>query len=350
MIKQHCFTRKAFTLIELLVVIAIIIILAAILFPVFQTAREKARQSTCLSNMKQILTGMLQYTQDNDEYMPIAYSAKYMFGPADDANNIHSLSPCTDQSGNGQACGGVDGQPSGIPAEIQPYSNNWGIYQCPDDHVMATSAEVSNNGANAVLGTYTKTTATAGPAPGHFNLVGMTYAQAWGTTYQFGHQSFSNPIPPTGLKTSTGYLENGICATLQSGKQPAVPGSASYTDCEVIASPTDTILISGSKGTWGSINTNDTLAPTGYGEVPVSAFTRPADTKIIHEWNTSFVDKAVTGTTYNFHPNGTTCGFIDGHVRFFIKIEDYTTGCDGLDWAWDTPGSCNIKGYQRTAS
>jgi len=56
-----------FTLIELLVVIAIIAILAAILFPVFAKAREKARQASCLSNMKQILLGSLMYAQDYDE-------------------------------------------------------------------------------------------------------------------------------------------------------------------------------------------------------------------------------------------------------------------------------------------
>jgi prepilin-type N-terminal cleavage/methylation domain-containing protein/prepilin-type processing-associated H-X9-DG protein len=59
--------KDGFTLIELLVVIAIIAILAAILFPVFAKAREKARQSTCASNLKQIGEALLQYVQDNDE-------------------------------------------------------------------------------------------------------------------------------------------------------------------------------------------------------------------------------------------------------------------------------------------
>ncbi|BDI30275.1 hypothetical protein CCAX7_23260 [Capsulimonas corticalis] len=59
--------QAGFTLIELLVVIAIIAILAAILFPVFAKAREKARQISCLSNLKQLGLGMLQYNQDNDE-------------------------------------------------------------------------------------------------------------------------------------------------------------------------------------------------------------------------------------------------------------------------------------------
>ena len=62
--------RRGFTLIELLVVIAIIAILAAILFPVFAKAREKARQTSCLSNVKQLLLAELQYAQDYDEHLP----------------------------------------------------------------------------------------------------------------------------------------------------------------------------------------------------------------------------------------------------------------------------------------
>ena len=64
--------RLGFTLIELLVVIAIIAILAAILFPVFAKAREKARQASCLSNIKQLSLGFLQYAQDYDEVMCLA--------------------------------------------------------------------------------------------------------------------------------------------------------------------------------------------------------------------------------------------------------------------------------------
>lgn len=61
--------RRGFTLIELLVVIAIIAILAAILFPVFARAREKARQTSCLSNVKQIILGVMMYAQDYDEVL-----------------------------------------------------------------------------------------------------------------------------------------------------------------------------------------------------------------------------------------------------------------------------------------
>ncbi|MBI5835199.1 MAG: DUF1559 domain-containing protein [Armatimonadetes bacterium] len=66
--------RRGFTLIELLVVIAIIAILAAILFPVFAKAREKARQSSCTSNMKQMGLGFMAYVQDYDETFPQSYT------------------------------------------------------------------------------------------------------------------------------------------------------------------------------------------------------------------------------------------------------------------------------------
>jgi len=65
--------RRGFTLIELLVVIAIIAILAAILFPVFARAREKARQTSCLSNDKQLGLGIMMYAQDYDERYNFAY-------------------------------------------------------------------------------------------------------------------------------------------------------------------------------------------------------------------------------------------------------------------------------------
>ena len=65
-----------FTLIELLVVIAIIAILSAILFPVFARARENARRSSCMSNMKQIGLGIMQYTQDYDEKYPQSWNGR----------------------------------------------------------------------------------------------------------------------------------------------------------------------------------------------------------------------------------------------------------------------------------
>jgi prepilin-type N-terminal cleavage/methylation domain-containing protein/prepilin-type processing-associated H-X9-DG protein len=86
-------TDNGFTLIELLIVIAIIAILAAILFPVFATARAKARATACLSNMKQIGLGNLQYVQDNDDTEPLAQFN--MTGLGSSCSTVSSGTPCT---------------------------------------------------------------------------------------------------------------------------------------------------------------------------------------------------------------------------------------------------------------
>src|SRR5437762_877027 len=101
--------NRGFTLIELLVVIAIIAILAAILFPVIAQAREKARQTTCLSNLKQIGIGQAMYTQDYDETLPYAQTTN-------------------DPSAT------VQGNPRVVlnwPAFLYPYTKSVGIYRCP---------------------------------------------------------------------------------------------------------------------------------------------------------------------------------------------------------------------------
>ena len=115
--------RAGFTLIELLVVIAIIAILAAILFPVFAKAREKARQSVCLSNQKQVATGWLQYSQDYDE----------------------TTLPWSD---NGNSAG----QAFAWPALVQPYVKNWDVFRCPSvpDSLISYTYNANVGGAIGV--------------------------------------------------------------------------------------------------------------------------------------------------------------------------------------------------------
>jgi prepilin-type N-terminal cleavage/methylation domain-containing protein/prepilin-type processing-associated H-X9-DG protein len=97
--------RKGFTLIELLVVIAIIAILAAILFPVFAQAREKARQASCMSNLKQIGLAEMQYVQDYDERFSGSYACT-------------QITTC--------------GPRIYYPELIYPYAKNSQIFLCPD--------------------------------------------------------------------------------------------------------------------------------------------------------------------------------------------------------------------------
>ncbi len=101
--------KRAFTLIELLVVIAIIAILAAILFPVFAKAREKARQASCNSNLKQLALAALQYHQDYDEM-----TASYSSHPGAAASYSHR-------------------------EMLYPYLKNTQMTHCPSDSAAATN-------------------------------------------------------------------------------------------------------------------------------------------------------------------------------------------------------------------
>ncbi|MEI6500020.1 MAG: DUF1559 domain-containing protein [Armatimonadota bacterium] len=110
--------RKGFTLIELLVVIAIIAILAAILFPVFAKAREKARQSSCSSNVKQIMLGLLQYCQDYDETTPGQWKGIASAGDWCYPNPTYG----------GDTAGGTRLAWSDL---LMPYIKNTQIFNCP---------------------------------------------------------------------------------------------------------------------------------------------------------------------------------------------------------------------------
>jgi len=135
--------KRAFTLIELLVVIAIIAILAAILFPVFAQAREKAREVTCLSNARQIGMQVRMYVQDYDETMPIFYA--------------YNSQPPAGQPGH-----------KGVELEILPYGKNKDLFKCPDD--------------------------TGGPALADpfYGCPGMsTYQMCYGSSYRFNVGSYT---------------------------------------------------------------------------------------------------------------------------------------------------------------
>jgi len=105
--------RRGFTLIELLVVIAIIAILAAILFPVFARAREKARQAACGSNTRQLILAAMMYVQDYDERFP---DDDYITG----MQGACITPPCYNECW--------------WRFKIQPYVKNWNLFNCPSGY------------------------------------------------------------------------------------------------------------------------------------------------------------------------------------------------------------------------
>jgi prepilin-type N-terminal cleavage/methylation domain-containing protein len=159
-------SRNAFTLIELLVVIAIIAILAAILFPVFAQARAKARQTTALSNMKQIGLAMMMYAQDYDNFMPgYSWPESYIIG-----------------------------------AKLQPYIKNAGIFKDPaSPYVMgAMQRKQRDNGFGDFM------------LPPSDACVGLPRSQYEG---QADNKYYNDIYPPMDFFTnqSLWYWQGGIC-------------------------------------------------------------------------------------------------------------------------------------------
>ncbi len=120
--------RCGFTLIELLVVIAIIAILAAILFPVFSQAREKARQASCTSNLRNLAMSLAQYNTDYDETFPFV--------------RVGIGRPCAD-------LGGPQDEPYySWRMTTQPYIRNWQIWDCPNQNITNTEEGGRQNNPN----------------------------------------------------------------------------------------------------------------------------------------------------------------------------------------------------------
>lgn len=173
--------RRGFTLIELLVVIGIIAVLAAMLFPVFASAREQARRSTCLSNLKQIGTAVQMYVTDADDVMPVPL---------------------------------VRSPRSSWAGQIQPYLKSWSILRCPNmiDAALA--------GQSIWTGTFA-TTANMSIWPGY----------GWNSDYLAPAQpdcsDFNKQVPGAGLPVSEAAIQNGSATVMCVGVSLA-PGPGSY--------------------------------------------------------------------------------------------------------------------------
>jgi prepilin-type N-terminal cleavage/methylation domain-containing protein/prepilin-type processing-associated H-X9-DG protein len=132
-------SKHGFTLIELLVVIAIIAILAAILFPVFASARAAARQAVCMSNEKQLAIGMMMYVQDYDERTPRAVNN----ASTSDRLEIPLLPHVVGDNAFSSTNTAI-GRPAGF---LYSYIKNEPIWRCPQDSTTYDSRILNTNGS-----------------------------------------------------------------------------------------------------------------------------------------------------------------------------------------------------------
>ena len=159
---------SAFTLIELLVVIAIIAILAAILFPVFARARENARRTSCLSNMKQIGTAMKMYTQDYDEHLP-----EPGYGAVFSGSTWKGILP--------------------FHLAVQPYAKTSQLFACPSDDKRANAYINRGQVRDMFVSSGVPGADTLPPfsnTPTFFNAIAEIFPMSYATNY-FLSQTYS---------------------------------------------------------------------------------------------------------------------------------------------------------------
>ncbi len=286
--------QSAFTLIELLVVIAIIAILAAILFPVFAQAREKARQASCLSNLKQIGTATMMYLQDYDE----------TFYPH--RNNCgNPLTTCTEYTNGGSALvepyASMFGSAGDEGAKryywvfmLQAYTKNYGVFRCPsaqDAFIPGGSSSdyVSYPGGRGI------------PAGG---------ARAYGGQNSYGHSDvYLSPAAPV-----NGGSTAGLVPVTQAGI-PRVASTILVTDATYYGVAFDACNESGLVDTTKLASGN---SECGYAGAQYSKYWRNLGSATYSTSQTATGNEpaaTVLADIQKRHQGLLNCQFADGHVK-----------------------------------
>ncbi|MDR3707388.1 MAG: DUF1559 domain-containing protein [Capsulimonadaceae bacterium] len=250
-----------FTLIELLVVIAIIAILAAILFPVFATAREKARQTACLSNLKQIGLAVVQYEQDYDESAPCGVS----------------------QTNKLMGWGG----------NLYPYVKSTAVFVCPSDTTAGASCSYIIN--NNILNTTTTMTLYSG-------LLYATYPLS-----KFGAPAktvlFAEVAGAAGYNIADMKAADNVSDFYSSGYTPAGTGCAQAYDPYTTKLGSTNVQCGGGVSGQGCANPFTLQYATGY------------------PYNIAACLSGLYTNASGRHSNGSNYIMADGHAKWFMGTQ-----------------------------
>ena len=280
--RDRAASPHGFTLIELLVVIAIISMLAAILFPVFQSVRENARRTSCQSNLKQLGLAFLQYAQDADESLPMGQSA----GRA----NL----------GNGDGWAG----------RVYPFVKSAGVFSCPDDAV------------SPVTNTFAGKTYTLSPVSYayNFNLSGVTASTGFQKGIEGVYSRLNAPAKTVMLCEVTAAAFPASAGDAQAVADLSTPDEAGDQGSSA-ASP----CLNGSPATFGVFAAVSTAAPS-------SNCTLPLATGFMGQYGPARTSNFLTTPAGNYylapggrHSDGSNFLLCDGHVKW-LRGSQVSTG------------------------